>query len=240
MSSPGARPRRGRPPAAERPPLDRDQIAHAALRIAGQEGFTALTMRRLAAELKVTPRALYNCVRDRQEVVDLTARLMMERLPRHTFDPDDWRGTLRRVYRDTRNAYREAPRATLISLDETVTPQELHPGRLLRSEELLAFLHTIGLDLQDAVAVRGRLLLDVFAFVLLVDYRYDRVDEPLRRQMQQPVPTPWLDAHPELDLPHSRAAADLPVLSSDEQFERFVDDALLVVEAKLRPPGERG
>ncbi|MFE2292533.1 TetR/AcrR family transcriptional regulator [Streptomyces sp. NPDC059452] len=234
MTSPGPRPRRGRPPAAERPPLDRDGIARAALRIAGEEGFGALTMRRLAEELRVTPRALYNCVKDRQEVVDLTARLMMERLPRHVYDVDDWRSTIREVYRAAREQYRAIPRAALISLDEQVTPAEVHPDRLLHPEEMLAFLCAIGLGLEDAVHVRARLLLDVFAFTLLIDYRYDRSGEDVRALMQQPVPAPWLAAHPGLDVPHARAAAELPTLSSDAYFERFVDDAITLIEQRLR------
>ncbi|MGW7227754.1 TetR/AcrR family transcriptional regulator [Streptomyces cyaneofuscatus] len=234
MTSPGPRPRRGRPPAAERPPLDRDRIARAALRVAGEEGFGALTMRRLAEELAVTPRALYNCVKDRQEVVDLTARLMMERLPRHVYDVDDWRSTVRRIYRAAREQYRAVPRATLISLDEQVTPTEIHPARLLHTEEMLAFLCAIGLGLEDAVHIRGRFLQDVFAFTLLIDYRYDRSDETVRALMQQPVPAPWLAAHLDLDLPYARAAAGLPTLTSDAHFERYVDDAIVLIEHRLR------
>lgn len=226
-----AKPRRGRPPASVRPALDKAQIAEAALRVAGEEGFPALTMRRLADELTVTPRALYNCVRDRQEVVDLTARLMMERLPRHEYDLDDWPGTIRRIYRAMREEYRRHPRATLVSLDETVTPAELHPSRIQQPEEMLGFLCAIGLDLADAVRVRGKFLLDVFAHVMLIDYRYDRSADTIRVAMQQPVPKLWLDAHPDLDAPLARAAAELPTMTSDAHFDQLVDDAILVINA---------
>ncbi|MEU5401436.1 hypothetical protein ABZ348_19335 [Streptomyces sp. NPDC005963] len=71
--------------------------------------------------------------------------------------------------------------------------------------------------------------------VLLVDYRYDPGDETERSFIRQPVPAPLLDAHPELDLPNARAAAELPPISSDEYFDQLVDDALALIEHKLNP-----
>ncbi|MEU3207223.1 hypothetical protein ABZ702_25785 [Streptomyces cyaneofuscatus] len=99
---------------------------------------------------------------------------------------------------------------------------------------MLAFLCAIGLGLEDAVHIRGRFLQDVFAFTLLIDYRYDRSDETVRALMQQPVPAPWLAAHPDLDVPHARAAAGLPALTSDAYVERYVDDAIVPIEHRLR------
>ncbi|WP_240357614.1 hypothetical protein [Streptomyces cavourensis] len=139
-----------------------------------------------------------------------------------------------RAYRAAREQYRAVPRATLISLDERVTPAEIHPARLLHTEEMLAFLCAIGLGLEDAVHVRRRFLQDVFAFTLLIDHRYDRSDESVRAMMQQPVPAPWLAAHPDLDVPYARAAAELPTLTGDAYFERVVDDAIVLIEHRIR------
>ncbi|MFC9142762.1 hypothetical protein ACFTWM_03495 [Streptomyces bacillaris] len=139
-----------------------------------------------------------------------------------------------RAYRAVREQYRAVPRATLISLDERVTPAEIHPARLLHTEEMLAFLCAIGLGLEDAVHVRRRFLQDVFAFSLLIDHRYDRSDETVRAMMQQPVPAPWLAAHPDLDVPYTRAAAELPTLTGDVYFERVVDDAIVLIEHRIR------
>lgn len=44
--------------------------------------------------------------------------------------PGDWRATMRRVYQGAREQYRAAPRATLISLDERVTPGSDETERL--------------------------------------------------------------------------------------------------------------
>lgn len=221
---------RGRPPRAV---LSRDSIGEEALRIAGAEGFAALSMHRLARELGVSARALYNHVRDRQEVVDMVAGLMMEELPVPTFDAEDWREALRNAYHEARAVYRRFPRALLISLDETVTAGEVPLRRFELSETMLDFFVGIGLTLPQSLVLRGAFLGDVFAQALLIDYRYDTADETARRAMSQPVPRAWLDARPDADVPMSRAAAELPPLTSDEQFDALVDLRIGAIEHLL-------
>lgn len=60
--------------------FSRDELAARALHIAGNEGFSAVTMHRLAAEFSVTPRALYNYVADRQEIINLAVAQFWKRL----------------------------------------------------------------------------------------------------------------------------------------------------------------
>ncbi len=228
---PRGRPRRD----ADRPPLTRELIARTALEQAAEHGFPALTMRSLAAALGVTVRALYNHVADRQDVIDLVAARIMELHPDTPLDPGDPRGSVRALYRDGRAVYRTLGRALLFSLDETVTPAELHPERILRTERLLAFLTGTGLALEDALAWRGQFLLDLFGHALLIDYTYDRADARIRRAMQDPVPRPWLDAHPDLPAPLARRATTLPALTGDDLFEHMIDRALTTLE-HLRHP----
>lgn len=59
------------------PPLSRPRIVRAALQLVDEKGLTALTMRALANELEVSPMALYNHVRDKDELVDLMLDLML-------------------------------------------------------------------------------------------------------------------------------------------------------------------
>jgi AcrR family transcriptional regulator len=49
----------------------------AALQLVDEKGLAALTMRALATELEVSPMALYNHVRDKDELVDLMVDLML-------------------------------------------------------------------------------------------------------------------------------------------------------------------
>lgn len=59
------------------PPLSRPRIVRTALRLVDEKGLAALTMRALATELNVSPMALYNHVRDKEELVDLMVDLML-------------------------------------------------------------------------------------------------------------------------------------------------------------------
>ncbi|MGH3670584.1 MAG: TetR/AcrR family transcriptional regulator, partial [Pseudonocardiaceae bacterium] len=59
------------------PPLSRPRIVRAALRLVDEKGLLALTMRALATDLEVSPMALYNHVRDKDELVDLMVDLML-------------------------------------------------------------------------------------------------------------------------------------------------------------------
>jgi AcrR family transcriptional regulator len=222
---------RGRP---ARSLVTRADIAEAALRIAGDQGFPALTMHGLARELGVTTRALYNHVRDRQEVVDLAAQRMVDGLPEPRWDARRWRESLREGYEEARAAYRRMPRALLVSLDETVTPGEVPAGRFLLAESMLRFFTDIGLSLHHALAMRNAFLHDVLAHALLIDYRYDRADEAERAAMAQPVPAAWLEAQPEVDAPLSRGVAQLPPQTSDEMFADVVDLRIAAIERLLQ------
>jgi TetR/AcrR family tetracycline transcriptional repressor len=57
--------------------LTRPRVVRTALRLVDEHGLSALTMRALATELQVSPMALYNHVRDKEELVDLMVDLML-------------------------------------------------------------------------------------------------------------------------------------------------------------------
>jgi TetR/AcrR family tetracycline transcriptional repressor len=60
-----------------RPALTRSRVVRTALRLVDEHGLPALTMRALATELRVSPMALYNHVRDKDELIDLMVDLML-------------------------------------------------------------------------------------------------------------------------------------------------------------------
>ena len=60
-----------------RPPLTRPRVVRTALRLVDEHGLATLTMRSLAAELQVSPMALYNHVRDKEELLDLMLDLIL-------------------------------------------------------------------------------------------------------------------------------------------------------------------
>ncbi|MCK9248270.1 MAG: TetR/AcrR family transcriptional regulator C-terminal domain-containing protein [Solirubrobacteraceae bacterium] len=79
---------------AARRTLDERQVVDAALRIGDEHGLDAVTMRRVGAELGVSPMALYNHVASKDALVDLLVDRSLRELP--AVDPTGaWRVELR-------------------------------------------------------------------------------------------------------------------------------------------------
>ncbi|ALG14642.1 TetR/AcrR family transcriptional regulator [Kibdelosporangium phytohabitans] len=216
-------PRTRRRPASRkgRPTLTRELIAEHALRLAGAEGFPAVTMRRLAEDLRVTVRALYNYVEDRQEVVELAAQLMLSQWEVPELDPERWEDGVRAYCAQMRALYRKFPRALLVSLDEKISVRGVHPARLRNPDAFLGLLRAIGLSRTEALQVHAELALKLFGFALLIDYR-----EPAGLS---PVPAAWLTG--DLDLPHLTEALAGPAPTTDELFAHITDTLVLSIKA---------
>jgi AcrR family transcriptional regulator len=85
------------------PQLDRDAVVDAALALVARDGFGALSMRRVAADLGVGTMSLYWYVPTREDLVDL----MVDRAIRgQLLDavPADWRSALEQIARAARDA----------------------------------------------------------------------------------------------------------------------------------------
>jgi AcrR family transcriptional regulator len=82
-------------PRTRRPRFSRDEIAAAAIRIADTEGFEAVSMRRIAADLGAGTMTLYHYVRTKDELLTLvTDAVMAEVVVPDGELPDDWRAAL--------------------------------------------------------------------------------------------------------------------------------------------------
>lgn len=97
-------------PTARRPRFSREQIASIALAIADAEGFAAVSMRRIAAELGSGTMSLYRYISTKAEL----AALMDDALVGETVVPDeelpgDWRGALTVLAHRTRAVYLRHP-----------------------------------------------------------------------------------------------------------------------------------
>jgi len=224
---------RGRPRKdSEFTSLSKELLAEKALEIAGIEGYGALTMHRLASELGVTPRALYNYVADRQEVVNLAVQRFLAISPLVEFDATDWQQGVRDAYVATRNALRAYPRASQMNWDEKVDAVS-GPRRTELIERILRFYVDIGLTLKQSVGMVRALERDVLGFVLNVDYVYDRLEPSNLGFVSHLVSAERLDAYPEIAAPLSRQALELPAPDSDELFEELIETRLLAVEHYL-------
>jgi AcrR family transcriptional regulator len=95
------------------PPLSRPRIVRAAMCLVDEKGLPSLTMRALANELEVSPMALYNHVRDKDELVDLMIDLMLGEVDTSATE-GDWLTRLRvlvRSYHQALAAHHQLARA---------------------------------------------------------------------------------------------------------------------------------
>ncbi|MGP9784263.1 TetR/AcrR family transcriptional regulator [Glutamicibacter sp. AOP12-B1-11] len=210
----------------------REDLVERALIIAGDEGFAAVTMHRLATEFKVTPRALYNYVKDRQEIINLAVELFLDKAPLIDFDPAHWQASVRMAYAESRRLHRAFPRASLVGMEENVNVT-IGPRHALLVERLLQFYVDINLPLNTAVTMVRALEQDVLGFGLRFDYTYDRLPEEHKELVTRVMPESRLDAAAQVAAPQCRAALQLPGQTSDEMFEDLIELRIIAIEAIL-------
>jgi AcrR family transcriptional regulator len=110
-------------PGARKPRFTRETIAEAAVHIADTEGFDALSMRRLAAELDAGTMTLYHYVRTKDELLSLVADSVMGELivPEGEM-PEHWRDALVVIAHRSRAALLRHPWALDIHDDPAPGP----------------------------------------------------------------------------------------------------------------------
>jgi AcrR family transcriptional regulator len=122
-----------------RPRLDLDAVVDAAIALADERGLAALTMRALAARLRVSAMTLYGYVPGREELVDLMLDALYGRMAYPAWEAEEgWRARARAVAEANRALYEAHPWAAAVS---TARPP-LGPGLMGKYEhELGAFEH---------------------------------------------------------------------------------------------------
>jgi AcrR family transcriptional regulator len=109
---------------SRRPRFSREEIAAAALRIADTEGFEALSMRRLAAELGAGTMTLYHYIRTKDELLTLLNDAVMAEVvvPPEIGLPTDWRAALTLIADRTRASFQNHPWVFDITDDPPLGP----------------------------------------------------------------------------------------------------------------------
>lgn len=138
------------PRKANRPTLTRQQIVDAAIGLVDREGLEALTMRKLASALGMSPMSLYYHVRDKSALYDLILDAVMDDVD---LTVDDGALPLEERLARMAHAFRAAllahPRATVIAMGRSMrTPAQLRP-----IEAMLGVL--LGAGLSPAEAMRA-------------------------------------------------------------------------------------
>jgi len=125
--------------------LTTERVVDAALDAADEDGIEAVSLRRLAAALKVTPMAIYRHVRNKSHLLDLMAERLLEQLDLAQDEMASWQDRLRRLlgsYLSVAAAHRAAP----FLLSRPVAS----PAVARTTEALLAILHSAGLDARQS------------------------------------------------------------------------------------------
>ena len=211
--TPEADPRRRR----RKAPITPAQVIDTALGVIAEEGYEALTMRRLAGALDTGPASLYAHVVNKADLDELLIGRLCAELVLPEPDPAAWREQIRGVCTQIREQYLRYPGISRAAL--AMAPTDLETVRV--SEGMLAILLAGGVAPQAAAWAIDALLLYVAAYCLEVSiarqrsaqddavWVHDR-DELLRRFAALPAET----------FPHTtRHAAELTAGEGHDRFD---------------------
>ncbi len=200
--------------------LTREAVVARALEIGTAEGLEAVSLRRLAQELGVTPMALYRHVRDKQDLINAMTEVVLEEIdPTVGIGPDlPWTEGLRLVI----DKYKEQLDARPLALPLSIAYSGDGPPSFWRVlEQLLAILLDAGFARREAI-VLIRMVSNLLAGYLLL--------------LQQGTPSDaiLLDAH-QMDLLRRRFVLNQLSLPRDE-FPNLVESADDTAEVWLTDP----
>jgi AcrR family transcriptional regulator len=228
-------------PGERRPAHTRESIAAAALKIADTQGFEAVTMRNVAAELGAGTMTLYHYVRNKTELTALMAETIMGEMVIPADElPDGWRDGLAEIARRTRQIFVSHP-WVLDHMDDD-DAAAWGPNALRHVEQSLAVAARTGLPPDEQLELTG--LVDDYVFGWA--YR-NREHESERRQLEAMVA--YLETQLKTgEYPHLAAAAGndprawighVIDMSSDEQrfersLQRLLDGVALDIERRGR------
>ncbi|MGN9845585.1 TetR/AcrR family transcriptional regulator [Nonomuraea sp. H19] len=138
------------PYAPKRQAMSVERIVHAAIAVADAEGLDAVSMRRVAAEVKSGTTSLYRYLENRDELLDLMVDAVWgEGAPEPL--TGDWRADLAEVARDQRAMVLRHPWLAGLMASRPA----LGPNSLRRLEHALAAAAALTADITRAAAVIG-------------------------------------------------------------------------------------
>ena len=234
-------------PGARRAGYTREQIAKTALAIADAEGFDAVSMRRVAAELGAGTMTLYHYVRNKDELIELMDDAMMaEVLIPDDELPSDWREALGEIARRSRATWERHAWAKDQPPGVTIGPNGMR-----HFEQSLEAVAGTGLDWPDKVEIIN-MVDDYVLGYILGQGEIGATTEGLKAKWVEPM-TRYLDVQLATgDFPNVQAMTDelggtgaaiesfIETMGDPQHFERglgrLLDGIALYVEGK-RPSG---
>ena len=132
-------------PGTRRPRFTRETIAQTAIRIADDEGFDAVSMRRIAVELNAGTMTLYHYVRTKDELLALvTDTLMAELVVPADELAADWRGAISEIARRSLAMATRHPWLLDIADDPNIGPNSVR-----HFDQSLQAVSTLEVSMQD-------------------------------------------------------------------------------------------
>jgi len=155
------------PRRSRKAPITVDRILDTAFRLIEADGFDALTMRRVAAELQTGPASLYAHVRNKAELDDLLIGALCARVKLPTPDPVRWQAQLIEICAQLRDQFLHYPGISRAAL--AAAPNSLDTLRI--NEGMLAILLAGGVSTQSAAWTVDAVYLYVSAYSLEASMR---------------------------------------------------------------------
>jgi len=135
---------------ADRPRLSKAAVVERGLALADAEGLEAVTIRRLAAELGVTPMALYWHFRNKDELLTGLAEAVWAELDLRVDPRDDWADQLRGLLTSLVRVLRRHPSASQLLVG---SEKRMGEAAMVASETTLEVLQRGGFDLEYSAAI---------------------------------------------------------------------------------------
>ena len=136
--------------AGRRPRFTRDEIAAAAMHLADTEGFEALSMRRLAAELGAGTMTLYHYVRTKDELMTLVNDAVMAEVvvPDDEPLPDHWRAAVKVIAQRARQSLERHP-----WVFDIVDDPPIGPNAVRHFDQTMQAVSSLGVPLWDRLDI---------------------------------------------------------------------------------------
>jgi AcrR family transcriptional regulator len=220
--------RAGRP--VGRPPLTRERVVEAALRIMDQEGLEAVTMRRIGRELGVEAMSLYNHVEDKDDILGGVTEIAMGEF-RFPEPSGDWMTDARAMAREWRRLLMLHPPLCQLLAERHKPLEGLAAFRAM--DAALGTLRAAGLSDRQAAQAFNALGSYILGFVLMEqglmlgqDEEHARLHDQALRGVREAGLTNVADC-----LPYFAEC------QPDEQFAFGLELVLRGIEAEARTAG---
>lgn len=211
-----------------RQPLSRRRIILAALALAEKEGIGALSMRRLAAALDVTPMSLYNHVADKAELLDLMLDYVLADVVRASVhDTGTWEERLRAVVHRNYETWRQHSVFARVYVDGVT----IGPNGLANMERVVGLLREAGLPDHDAAHAFMALWHLIVGSILVSPVRPVDRSQVQRRGSRNDRVAVFFSALPPREIPNVVAVADH---FSGRSFEYGLDLFVVGLHDRLR------